>query len=69
MYFGIDIELVEWEHLRYNPLLAMLFTRLKYKLIPELVPKSIEARARYWKMFYNSKAGKGTVEHYLEVNS
>ncbi len=31
-YFGIDIDWVKWEELRYNPLLAIIFTRLKYKL-------------------------------------
>lgn len=67
-YFNIDIDLVEWEHLRYNPLLALIVTRLKYKLIPELIPNKIEARARYWKVYYNTAAGAGTVEHYLKMN-
>ena len=44
---GIDIELVEWEHLRYNPLLAMLFCRLKYRLIPEAIPETLAGRAEY----------------------
>ncbi len=68
-YFNINIEWVQWEHLRYNPLLAMIFTRLKYKLVPELIPNSLEARARYWKVYYNTEAGKGDVEHYLGMNA
>lgn len=65
---GINLEWVEWEHLRYNPLLAFLFTRLKYKKIPEEIPKTLEGRASYWKRWYNSELGKGTLGHYLEAN-
>jgi hypothetical protein len=64
---GIDIELVEWEHLRYTPLLALLFTRLHYRLRPEPIPIEREGRAVYWKQFYNTEAGKGTVEHYMRM--
>jgi len=67
-YFDINIDWIKWEELRYNPLLAMIFTRLKYKLIPEVIPISKEDRARYWKKYYNTEAGKGTIEHYLEMN-
>jgi len=77
--FDIYIELVEWEDLRYNPLLAMIFTRLKYKKVPSEIPKSIEDRAFYWRKYYNgitttnkdgsiSKGGKGTEQHYLDAN-
>ena len=67
-YFSIHIEWVTWEELRYNPLLSMIFTRLKYKLIPEEIPITLEGRATYWKKYYNSEDGKGTIEHYLEMN-
>ena len=66
--FDIDLDLVEWEDLRYNPLLALLFTRLKYKKIPDEIPKSMPLRAMYWKKHYNTEAGKGTVEHYIKAN-
>lgn len=65
---GVDISLVEWEHLRYNPYLSLIFTRLLYKLVTEAVPSTIEERAKYWKKYYNTEAGKGTPEHYLEMN-
>lgn len=65
---GVDISLVEWEHLRYNPYLCLIFTRLLYKLVTRPIPLSIEERAEYWKEFYNTKLGKGTPEHYLEMN-
>ena len=66
--FDIDIDLVEWEHLRYNPLLALIFTRLKYKKVPQAIPLTLEDRAKYWKVHYNSSAGQGTVEHYIRSN-
>ncbi len=67
-YFGIHLSYLEWEDLRYNPLLAMLFTRLKYRLISEEIPSDINGRAKYWKRHYNSELGKGTIEHYLNAN-
>lgn len=45
-----------------------LFTRLFYRLIPEAILETIEGRAKYWKKYYNTVLGKGTVEHYLEMN-
>ena len=64
----IDISLVEWDDLRYNQFLALLFTRLHYWLKGDPIPATIEERANYWKLHYNTKFGKGTVEHYLEMN-
>ena len=64
----IDISLVNWDDLRFNPFLSLLFTRLHYWLKGDPIPATIEERAKYWKLHYNTKAGKGTVEHYLEMN-
>ncbi len=63
--FGIDIDLVEWEHLRYNPFLSLLFCRLYYLLIPKPIPVTLKGRAKYWKKYYNSYLGKGTTKHYV----
>lgn len=65
---GVDIKLVEWEHLRYNSFLSLLFCRLQYKPFNEEIPATIEGRGAYWKKYYNSIFGKGTVEHYLKMN-
>lgn len=67
--FDIVLDLVEWEHLRYNPLLCLIFTRLKYKKIPELIPDTLQGRAEYWKKYYNTEAGKGTIKHYIGANN
>jgi hypothetical protein len=63
----IDIDKVELNHLAYNPYLSVLFARLKYKLIPDPIPKTLEGRAKYWKKYYNSSKGKGTEEHYINA--
>ena len=64
----IDISLVNWDDLRYNQFLALLFTRLHYWLKGDPIPATIEERAKYWKLHYNTVLGKGTPEHYLEMN-
>lgn len=66
--FGIHLDYIEWTDLRYNPLLALIMTRLKYLLVREHIPESFEDRAVYWKKYYNSYLGKGTPEHYIEMN-
>lgn len=65
---GINIDLVEWEDLRYNPFLSILFCRLKYLLVRDPIPPLVDDRARYWKKWYNSILGKGTTEHFLYAN-
>ncbi|MFY9088968.1 hypothetical protein [Arcobacter aquimarinus] len=65
---GVDLQLIEWDDLRYNDFLSLLFTRLFYRLKGDPIPKTIEERAKYWKLHYNTEDGKGTVEHYLEMN-
>lgn len=66
--FGISLDLVEWEHLRYSPLLSIIACRLKYLLVKEGIPNTFEGRAMYWKRFYNSMLGKGTTDHYIFAN-
>lgn len=65
---GVDITKVQWDDLRYNTFLSLLFTRLQYFPFSEEIPKTIEERANYWKKYYNTEAGKGTPQHYLEMN-
>lgn len=67
---GITLSWIEWEDLRYNILLAFLFTRLKYKKITAEIPIKMQDRALYWKKHYNSyhPNAKGTLGHYMEAN-
>ncbi|MBL4832613.1 MAG: hypothetical protein JKY26_01455 [Pseudomonas sp.] len=64
--FGLNLYHVKHEQLDNNPLLAFILCRLHYKLIPAVFPDNKQERAQYWKKYYNTVAGKGTAEHYLE---
>jgi len=63
--FGVDIYKIDHDDLDYAPLVSFIMTRIKYKRIPDAIPKTIEGRAEYWKKHYNSILGKGTVEEYI----
>lgn len=45
---------------------ACLMARIHYMRFPEAVPGNDEARAVYYKKYYNTVAGKGTPQKYLE---
>lgn len=64
--FGIDIDTVKSADLDYSPLSSALFARLKYLLVPDAIPSGIEGRGKYWKKWYNSELGSGTITHYLQ---
>lgn len=49
----------------FSPELGVLFARLHYLRIPELVPVALEDQAAYWKQHYNTTFGKGTAQEYL----
>ena len=52
----------------WNMRLACLMARVKYLMVPEPLPLpyDIDGFAQYWKRYYNTKEGKGTVEHYIK---
>mgnify|MGYP000055945115 CR=1 FL=1 len=62
--FGVDIDLVDLCCLRYNILLAVIFAILALLLIKEALPYTMEGIYAYWKKYWNSKEGKGTLEHF-----
>lgn len=64
--FGYDLDALKPQDLENDPRLSFVMCRLKYRLIPEPIPSDIFSRAHYWKKHYNTVAGKGTFEHYLE---
>lgn len=64
--WNIDIDKVEYRELAYSPLLSVIFCRLYYLLIPSKIPETLELRAQYWKRYYNSLLGKGTVQGYID---
>lgn len=68
-YFLIDIDTAEYEDLRHNPLLSVIFIRLKYLLVPTPIPVDLQERYQYYKIHYNSKYGKATLDHFLKMNN
>ena len=51
-----------------NIAVAICMCRFHYRRVPSAIPKTKEGRAKYWKKHYNTKLGKGTIEHYLKAN-
>lgn len=64
--FGINLDQLEHDDLDYQPLTCFILTRLKYRLIPSAIPDTLEGRANYWKQYYNTAAGKGQPEEYIQ---
>ena len=52
-----------------NPLIGSLLTRMGLANLPEsagdFTTKDINKQAEYWKAYWNSSAGKGTTQHYI----
>lgn len=63
--FDIYLDEVQYVELNHSPLLAMIFCRLHYKLVPEPIPLTVVGRASYWKKWYNSTLGAGKPEQYI----
>lgn len=61
-YMHPNPELLVYD-LRYQILMA----RLHYRRVPYALPTSTVGQARYWKVHYNTVAGKGTVEKYMDA--
>jgi hypothetical protein len=45
---------------------GIVFCRLKYWRVPHKIPNTVKGKAKYWKKWYNTEGGAGTVEHFLE---
>lgn len=52
---------LEWD-LAYQIVMA----RLHYLRVKPPIPSDLEGQARYWKQYYNTVAGSGTVAEYLK---
>ncbi|MBO9492070.1 hypothetical protein J7384_17040 [Endozoicomonas sp. G2_1] len=63
--WGYDLARVQLADLADDFMLATILCRLKYMRVPAAIPDNYLERAVYWKKHYNTEAGKGTVEHYL----
>jgi len=66
---GIDWPNTRWEDL-LKPLYSGLAARLYLVRIPDAIPRDLPSQARYWKTHYNTAAGAGTEQTFInEVNS
>ncbi len=54
------------EEMEWDIRLAILLARLRYRVVEAPLPKAgdLAAQAAYWKQWYNTPAGRGTVEEY-----
>ena len=55
------------ESMEFDLRLAIIMCRLRYRPIAKALPEAddLTGLAAYWKEFYNSKLGKGTVEEFI----
>ena len=51
-----------------NIALAIAFCRLYYRRKPGAIPATMPGRAAYWKKYYNTAGGAGSVDHYVAAN-
>lgn len=49
-----------------NDKIGVLFCRLHYLRVADPVPYGLGPQADYWKRYYNTMAGKGTCQEYLD---
>lgn len=65
--FDIDLKDIEYRELEHNPLLGMIFCRLRYLTVSAPIPSDLKGRALYWKKHYNSyhPNAAGTPEGYI----
>lgn len=55
------------QNLCTNLMFAIFMCRMFYLRVKEPIPSTVELRAKYWKKYYNTKKGKGTVEKYIKA--
>lgn len=65
--FGLDPMNLDF-CIKTNIAIAICMCRFHYRRVPSAIPKTKQGRAKYWKKYYNTKLGKGTIEHYLDAN-
>ncbi|HNX96797.1 MAG TPA: M99 family carboxypeptidase catalytic domain-containing protein [Candidatus Aminicenantes bacterium] len=65
-WLGVSLDTLLWAmRMDDNDMLGCVFAREHYRRCPGLVPETVEGQAGYWKRFYNTELGKGTVEQYI----
>lgn len=59
----------EPDALTWNIRLAILIARVKYWMVPEPLPYfgDVEGMGRYWKRYYNTEQGAGTIADFVKA--
>ena len=53
--------------LTWNLKYACAMARIHYLRVQEAIPTTTIRQASYWKLYYNTPEGRGTVDHYLRA--
>tara|TARA_Y100001938_G_scaffold126406_1_gene178323 strand:+ start:1534 stop:2088 length:555 start_codon:yes stop_codon:yes gene_type:complete len=61
-----DILNLDLSQENHNPYISAALTRMGLLNIPSAIPEDLEGQANYWKQNWNTKAGKGTEEHFIK---
>ncbi len=63
-----SIAVHQFEEIEWDLKLAILFARLRYRVIPSPLPEAYDllGLANYWKKYYNTYLGAGTVQDFLD---
>ena len=58
----------EWKKILTTNITAqIIFCRLHYWRVPKKLPKTIDEQALYWKKYYNTEKGAGTIKHFKDI--
>jgi len=66
-YFTSPDENAWREVLTTNIIAQIVVCRLHYWRVPKKMPKTLDDQASYWKQWYNTSKGAGTVDHFKEL--
>jgi len=65
--YWIKPSMTEWEYLLETNIAAgIVHARIKYWRAPFPLPVTTSGKADYWKKWYNTEEGSGTVEEYVD---
>lgn len=61
------IGVIEFRMLEWNLRAAIIMARLRYRAVRAALPPvdDVKERARYWKRYYNTAAGRGTIDEFI----
>lgn len=55
------------QNLQTNLMFQIFMCRVYYLRFEQIIPNTVAERAAYWKKYYNTYKGKGTVEKYIKA--